>query len=121
MNTERPAPPRDIAPTAIAQLALPLIGQRAVASPSRQRLAKTPALAPGDRVVWTLRANGRTLHKEGVVQTIIPAGQRPDPTLFPTLRIRASQGYGRATPSYIVRDAQGVLFWPIATHLQRAR
>lgn len=120
MNTVRQGPQRTIAPTALAQLALPLIGQRAGAAPSRKRLASTPALSPGDRVIWTLRANGRTILKEGVVQAIIPAGQRPDPALFPTLRVRATRGFGRATPSYIVRDAQGALFWPIATHLQAA-
>lgn len=114
----KPKTPAAIQPTAFSQLALPMVGQRKGRPATRAEQRGVPVFEVGDVVHWTSQAQGVSKTKQGVVQAIVPAGQRPDPTLFADLYKGPGAGWGRATVSYVIRVGRSRHFWPHAKLLR---
>lgn len=65
----------------------------------------------GDRVTWTSSSAGVTKTKTGVIEAVIPAGQRAP---------GKNRGYSRNHESYTVRvrnQSGSRLYWPLVAHL----
>ncbi len=69
-------------------------------------------LTIGARVTWTSQSAGVTKTKAGVVEVVVPAGEKPAGIRNP--------GTSRDHVSYLVRADHGRLYWPRVKHLELA-
>lgn len=78
----------------------------------------------GEQVKWSSQAGGRYVEKTGVIEAVVPVGERPNAAdLEARGKFRYGGGSARDHESYVVRveRKRGVplFYWPVASLLQR--
>lgn len=80
---------------------------------------KLPTFKRGDEVTWTSQASGYSKKKRGVIQRALKEGDTPNLKEHAGLRKNGAQS---CTPrdhrSYIVKTADGKLYWPLVKYLK---
>lgn len=87
---------------------------------------KVPTFKRGDEVTWTSQAGGYVKKKRGVIVEVVKPERRPTNVDGDYLRFRGGFGHElvasvRNHRSYIVKTADGKLYWPLVKYLRAVK